>query len=61
MMTWTFKPKSYPPAIVTADNVDMAIQLLQFRYIQEDLVISIKRTDLIPVVTTTRWCRIFPE
>lgn len=61
MMTWTCKFKGhYLPgyAVVSADNVDLAIILLQKELGYHGLTVEIKREDLIPMVTKTRKVRV---
>jgi hypothetical protein len=63
MMTWTCNNFTghYPvgtAAVVTADNVALAIQLLEAELVRQGLPQQIKPEQLIPMVTSTRKVRI---
>lgn len=52
VMTWTYS-NGHTIAVVTADGVEQAKAILDKRGIT-----GVENSDLVPCVTTTRWCRV---
>lgn len=57
-MTWTYN-KDGLTAVVTAENCEMACIILNYRFQQKRIKQKCVNKDLVPVVTSTRWSRIF--
>ena len=56
-MTWTFKYKGVTAA-VSAESVQMAVILLERSFSREQIFLTVKHEQLIPMVTSSRYARI---